>query len=103
MVELLSLPLPRFGSFRAAGKHDAEDTSENEFFDQEGSRQRESQSTDDHQKLQHRFHEAAPSSLRRTCDELKSSPMTLFTDLKRKGLTALVLCLCGDGVCGLTH
>src|SRR5215471_6206757 len=57
MLVLLSDLLPGFWSFRAAGKGYADDLPEDEFFDQKSGSEREGQPTDNHQELQHRFHD----------------------------------------------
>jgi hypothetical protein len=60
MVVLLSMFVPRFRNFHAAGKGHADDLSEDEFLDQKSGRERESQPAENHQSLQHRFHDLPP-------------------------------------------
>ena len=56
LIKVRSL-LPLFGDIRAARKRHANDLSEDEFFDQQRRGQRERQTADDYQTLQHRFHD----------------------------------------------
>jgi hypothetical protein len=60
MVVLLSILLPLFKNFRTARKRQADDSSKDEFFDQQRRGQREGQTADDYQTLQHRFHDLPP-------------------------------------------
>jgi hypothetical protein len=57
MVVLLSILWRVFGDIRAASECHADDLSEDEFFDQQRRGERKSQTAEDYQALQHRFHD----------------------------------------------
>jgi hypothetical protein len=56
MVALLSMFVPRFRKFHAAGKGHADDLSEDEFFDQKSGGEREGQPAENYQSLQPRLY-----------------------------------------------